>query len=195
MTNWIGKGVPKLDAPAKAAGESRYIQDYSLPGMLHAKIRRTDRVHARILGIDTSKAKALPGVRAVITAADIQNVPFGHGLDNTPLKEGVVRCIRDEIAAVAADTPEIAEAAARLIEVVYEDLPPIFTPSDALAEGAPVLHEQCPDNVRFRYHYHHGDLAQGIAESDVIVEDTFHLHFVTHCCLGVITSPSTTTSR
>lgn len=181
---WIGKPVPKLDAPQKAAGEARYIQDLQIPGMLHAAIRRTDRVHARITLIDTSRAKALPGVRAVITAADIDNRPFGHGRDNTPLKGDRVRCIRDEIAAVAADSEEIARQAARLIHVEYEDLPTIFAPEDALAPGAPVIHEACPDNRRFNYHYEHGDLKAGEAASDVLVEDTFHLHFVTHCCLS-----------
>ncbi len=185
MTNWIGKGVPKLDAPPKAAGEARYVQDYDLPGMLHAKILRTDRVHARIKSIDTSAAKKLPGVHAVITAADIENVPFGHGRDNTPLKGDTVTCIRDEIAAVAADTVEIAAEAVKLIRVEYEDLPEIFTVADALADGAPVMFDDCPDNIRFKYDYHHGDLQAGIDASDVIVESTFDLQFVTHCCMGV----------
>lgn len=182
---WIGRPVPKLDAPAKAAGETRYIQDLELPRMLHACIRRTDRVHAKILRIDTSRARALQGVKVVITAADIENRAFGHGRDNTPLKGDRVRCIRDEIAAVAAETEAIAAEAARLIEVEYEDLPAVFTAEAALAPGAPVIHEGCPDNRKFSYHYEHGDLAAGIAASDVIVEDTFHLQFVTHCCLGV----------
>lgn len=185
MTNWIGKGVPKLDAPSKAAGEARYVQDYDLPGMLHAKILRTDRVHARVKSIDTSAAESLPGVRVVITAADIENVPFGHGRDNTPLKGDTVTCIRDEIAAVAADTEEIAADAVSRIRVEYEDLPEIFTVAEALADGAPVMFPDCPDNIRFRYDYKHGDLQAGIDAADVIVEDTFDLHFVTHCCMGV----------
>ncbi len=185
MSNWIGKGVPKLDAPIKAAGEARYVQDHELPGMLHGKILRTDRVHARIKSIDTTAAKALPGVRAVITAADIDNVPFGHGRDNTPLKGDTVTCERDEIAAVAADTEEIAAEAVKLIGVEYEDLPTIFSASDALKEGAPVIHADCPDNIRFNYKYEHGELQAGIDAADVIVENTFDLHYVTHCCLGV----------
>lgn len=185
MTNWIGKGVPKVDAPPKAAGEVRYVQDYELPGMLHAKILRTDRVHARIKSIDISAAEALPGVRAVITAADIENVPFGHGRDNTPLKGDTVTCIRDELAAVAADTVEIAAEAVKLIRVEYEDLPTLFSVAEALADGAPVMFPDCPDNIRFKYDYHHGDLQAGIDAADVIVENTFDLHYVTHCCLGV----------
>ncbi len=185
MSNWIGKGVPKLDAPQKAAGEARYVQDHELPGMLHAKILRAQRVHARIRSIDTSAARALPGVRAVITAADIQNVPFGHGRDNTPLKGEKVTCERDEVAAVAADTEQIARQAVELIRVEYEDLPALFSVADALSEGAPVIHPDCPDNIRFKYDYGHGDLQEGIDAADVIVESTFTLHHVTHCCLGV----------
>lgn len=181
----IGKRIPKLDAAEKVTGETRYIQDLELPGMLHAKILRTDRVHARIVNIDTSAARAMPGVFAVITAEDTPGVPLGHGKDNLPLKRDKVRCIRDEIAAVAAETVEIAEAAVRAIEVEYEDLPPVFSPAEALKEGAPVIHEKHPDNLAFTYDYGHGDLEQGEEESDFIIEDTFQLHFVTHCCLSV----------
>jgi CO/xanthine dehydrogenase Mo-binding subunit len=117
--SWIGKSIPKIDAPERATGRAIYIQDLVLPRMLHAAILRADRVHARILSIDTSRAEALEGVRAVITANDIDNVPFGHGKDNTALKGDRVRCIRDEIAAVAADSEAIARKAVSLIEVQY----------------------------------------------------------------------------
>ncbi len=185
MTGLIGKRVPKLDAPKKTTGETRYLQDIELPGMLHGKILRSDRVHARIVRIDTDEAKALPGVHAVITAKDTPGVPLGHGKDNTPLKGDKVRCIRDEIAAVAAESEEIAEEALRLIRVEYEDLPAIFSPADALKEGAPVIHGKHPDNIPFRFDYAHGDVDAGKEESDIVIEDTFTLHFVTHCCMGV----------
>jgi len=181
----IGRRIPKLDAPRKVTGETRYLQDLELPGMLHGKILRSDRVHARLVSIDTSAASAMPGVHAVITAADTPGVPLGHARDNPPLKGDKVRCIRDEIAAVAAETPQIAEAAVRAIEVEYEDLPAVFSPAAALAEGAPVIHAAHPDNVPLTFDYGHGDLARGEADSDFIIEDTFGLHFVTHCCLGV----------
>lgn len=184
-TTLIGRRIPKLDAPGKVTGEARYIQDIELPGMLHARILRTDRVHARILTVDTSAARALKGVHAVITAADTPGVPLGHGRDNPPLKGDKVRCIRDEIAAVAADTEAIADAALALIRVEYEDLPAVFDPEAALGPGAPVIHEQHPNNIPFTYDYSHGDLARGEAESDIVIEDTYSLHFVTHCCMGV----------
>jgi len=152
--------------------------------MLHAAILRTDRVHARILSIDTARAEALEGVRAVITAEDIDNVPFGHGKDNTALKGDRVRCIRDEIAAVAAESEAIARQALSLIEVRYEDLPPLFTTDEALAAGAPLIHEAKKSNLAFTYEYSHGDVADGERQSDVIVEETYSLPFIAHCCLG-----------
>jgi len=180
----IGQRVPKLDAPEKATGEARYIEDIKLPRMLYGKILFAGRPHARILKIDTSEARALKGVRAVLTAADIELVPFGFGKDNTALKKDKVTCIRDEVAAVAADTPEIAAEALKRIRVVYQDLPAVTSIEQALAPGAPVVHEPFPDNTPFRFDYLHGDVDQGARESDVIVENTYTLHRVTHCCLG-----------
>jgi len=180
----IGKRIPKLDAPEKATGLARYIEDIKLPRMLHGKILFAGRPHARILAIDTSAAKALSGVRAVITAGDIELVPFGFGQDNTALKMDKVTCIRDEVAAVAADTPQIAAEAVKRIRVTYEDLPVVTSPAEALAAGAPIIHDKTPDNTPFRYDYAHGDVEQGIRESDVIVEDTFVLQRQAHCCLG-----------
>jgi len=181
---FIGRRIPKLDAPEKTTGDIRYIHDMELPGMLHARILRSDRVHARIKSIDTSAARAMPGVHAVITAADTPGVPLGHGRDNLPLKGDKVRRHNDEIAAVAAESETIAAAAVAAIEVEYEDLPGVFSPAEALRDGAPVVHEAHPDNVLFTFDYEHGDIQQGEAESDIVIEDTYTLHFVTHCCLG-----------
>lgn len=180
----IGAAVPKVDARGKASGAARYLHDLTLPGMLYGKILRAGRPHARILRIDTSRARKLPGVQAVITAADVNQAPLGFGRDNPPLKGDKVRCVRDEIAAVAAESEEIAAEALRLVEVEFEDLPAVFSPREALAAGAPVIHAEHPGNVRFTYDYRHGDLRRGEAESDIILEDTFRLHYVTHCCLG-----------
>lgn len=180
----IGQRVPKLDAPEKATGLTRYLDDIKLPRMLYGKILFADRPHARILNIDTSAAKAMAGVRAVLTADDIDLVPFGFGSDNTALKKGKVTCIRDEVAAVAADTPEIAAEAVKRIRVVYEDLPIVASLEQARAEGAPVIHEQAPDNVPFRFDYAHGDVEQGRRESEVVVEETYDLQRVAHCCMG-----------
>jgi xanthine dehydrogenase molybdenum-binding subunit len=182
----IGKRVPKMDAPEKASGKTRYIHDIDVPGQLWGKILRSSRVHARIKRIDTTRAKALPGVHVVLTAADVPDQrPIGVNKDHPALKGDKVRCIRDEIAAVAADTEAIAAAALKLIEVEYEDLPVIVDPEASLASGAPVINEKHADNVAMRFDYAHGDVTQGEAESDVVVEDSFKLHYVTHCCMGV----------
>ncbi len=154
----IGKRIPKLDAPDKATGLARYMEDIKLPRMLHGKILFAGRPHARIIDIDTSAAKAMPGVRAVITAADIELVPFGFAGDNTALKKDKVTCIRDEVAAVAADTPEIATEAIKRIRVTYEDLPVIASLDEAVADGATVIHAQKPDNTAFHFDYSHGDM-------------------------------------
>jgi len=203
----IGKRIPKLDAPDKASGRTRYIQDLEVPGALHARILRSTQVHARIVSIDASAARALPGVHAVITAADVPwQRPIGVGKDHLPLKTDRVRSLRDEVAAVAADSVEIAEAALRLIRVEYQPLPVVTTPEQALAPGAPLIHPEprgagagpqlktagAPvafagkaDNIAMTFAYAQGDVAQGEAESDVVIEDVFRLHYVTHCCMGV----------
>ncbi len=184
-TTIIGKRVTKLDAPDKATARTRYINDLVLPRMLYAKILRTDRVHAKILGIDTSRARALAGVHAVITASDAPDGKIGVLRDNPPLKGDKVRCIRDEIAAVAADTEEICDAALRLIKVEYEDLPTVFDCSEALSEGAPVIDEDRPDNIAMQQFFEHGDIGKAEEESDFVVEGEYNVHYVTHCNMGV----------
>ena len=180
----IGKRIPKPDAPDKAIGRTRYINDMVLPRMLIGKIKRTDRVHALIKRIDTSKAEKLPGVHAVITAGETPMVGIGVMKDNPPLKGDKVRCIRDEVAAVAAESEEIADQALALIEVEYEDLPAVFDPADALKEDAPLIHDDKPGNVGLEYAISYGDIAAGEKESDLVVEEEYDLHYVTHCCMG-----------
>ncbi|MFQ5591870.1 MAG: xanthine dehydrogenase family protein molybdopterin-binding subunit [Phycisphaerae bacterium] len=180
----IGARVPKLDAPDKATGLARYLEDITLPRMLYGKILFARRPHARVVSIDTSAAKAIPGVRAVITAADIELVPFGYGQDNTALKLDRVTCARDEVAAVAAETQEAAAEAIKRIRVAYEDLPAVTSPEEALADGAPIIHPNTPDNTPFRYDYSHGDVNEGIQESDVILEERYTTQRVAHCCMG-----------
>jgi xanthine dehydrogenase molybdenum-binding subunit len=202
----IGKRIQKMDAPEKASGKTRYIHDIDLPGQLYGKILRSERVHARIKSIDTSAAKALPGVHVVITAADIVNQrPIGVAKDHLPLKTDKVRSLRDEVAAVAAESEQIAMEALKLIKVEYEDLPVLTDPAEAIKPGAVLIHPEPhrpdghdalkpsgpvaftgkTDNIAIRFDYGHGDVVQAEAESDVVVEDTFKLHYVTHCCMGV----------
>ena len=120
----IGKGTPKRDGAEKVTGRTQYLHDLVLPRMTHGAILRTRFPHARLRRIETARARALPGVVAVITADTVEQHPFGFAKDHLALKGGraggsKVRCIRDEIAAVAAETEEIAQRALELIEVEY----------------------------------------------------------------------------
>ncbi|MFN8456407.1 MAG: molybdopterin cofactor-binding domain-containing protein [Anaerolineae bacterium] len=174
----IGERVPKLDAPAKVMGRMTYGHDVRLPGMLHGRILYSRYPHARILKVDAGRAERLPGVKAVLTAADNPATKFGYGKDNTPFKGEVVRSRRDEVAGVVAVDIDTAEEALSLIEVEYEPLPPIFTVAEALAPGAPLIHPERGSNLFTTYRYQHGDLAAGEAESDVVVEASYRLPYV-----------------
>jgi len=143
----VGKRIPKIDAADKATGRARYIQDLTRPGMLYGRILYSKYAHARIVKINTEKARALPGVRAVLTGDDIPDIKMGVYKDNRPLKKGKVCSYRDEVAAVAAVDPQTAREALKLIEVTYEPLPAIFDPEAALREGSPLVHEEHKTNV------------------------------------------------
>jgi xanthine dehydrogenase molybdenum-binding subunit len=185
VASLIGQRIPKQDAPEKVNGRARYVHDINLPGQLVGKILRSGRLHARILAIDVSAARALPGVHAVITAADVPTQTIGVTRDNPPLKGDKVRCERDEIAAVAAETEELADAALALITVEYEDLPLLLDVAAAREAEAPLIHDDKPGNIALQFDYEHGDVVKGEAESDVVIEDRFGLHYVTHACMGV----------
>ncbi len=179
----IGQRVKKPDAPDKATGKTRYINDMVLPQMLIGKVLFAGRPHARIVRIDTAAAQELPGVHAVLTGKDAVGLKFGFVRDNVALKDRV-RCEHDEIAAVAAETEEIALRALELIEVEYEDLPGVFTPEAGAREGAPLIHDDFPGNRSLHFEFKHGDLAAAEAASDVVVDSVFRPHHVTHCCMG-----------
>ncbi|MEW6406983.1 MAG: xanthine dehydrogenase family protein molybdopterin-binding subunit, partial [Chloroflexota bacterium] len=181
----VGKPIPKLDAVDKATGRAQYIQDVTLPGMLYGKILYSTYAHARIVKIDTEKAKALPGVRVILTGEDIPPVRMGVYKDNPPLKAGKVRSYRDEVAAVAATSPAIAKEAIDLIEVTYEALPGIFDPEEAMKPDAPLVHEEHKTNVlKMPWSLHYGDVEAAKREAAFTVEERFTTTWVTHCCMG-----------
>ena len=182
-TSLIGQSVKKPDAPDKATGKTRYINDMVLPQMLIGKVLFAGRAHAKILSIDISAAQKLPGVHAVMTGRDVSGLKFGFIRDNVALKDRV-RCEHDEIAAVAAETEEIANQAIELIKVEYEDLPGVFTPEDGAKEGAPQIHDEFPGNRSLSYEFSHGNVAAAEAASDFVVDNVFRPHRVTHCCMG-----------
>lgn len=182
----VGKKITKRDAPLKVTGGAQYIQDLKIPGMLHGAILYSRHAHARIVKLDTARAERLPGVVAVINAADVpNNFRFGIMKDNPPLKGGRVRSTRDEIAAVAAVSPEIAAEALELIDVGYEELPGIFDPLEAMKEGAPLVHEEMKSNIlKMPWKLVCGDVEAAKNGSAFVVSDTFRTQWVTHCCLG-----------
>src|SRR5437879_3005566 len=124
----IGKGLPKRDGIEKVTGRTRYLHDLEVPRMAHGTILRARFPHARIVRIDVSRAVALPGVLAVMTGEDVEPRLFGYVKDHPALKRGKVRCIRDEVAAVVAETRAIAEEALELIDIEYDELPGLFDP-------------------------------------------------------------------
>src|SRR5881396_2264146 len=183
----IGTTVPKRDGAEKVTGRTRYLHDLVLPRLAHGKILRSRHPHARLVRVDTRRASALPGVLAVLTGDDVEPRPFGVAKDQTALKRGKVRSVRDEVAAVAAETPELAEAALALIDVEYAELPAVFDPSVALVPGAPLVHEELGGNAHtLRYQFSRGDVDRALAEAAAVVEDTYRLPFVTQACLGTM---------
>lgn len=200
---WIvGKRVPRVDGRERVTGKAIYPADLNLPGMVHAKILRSPHAHARIRRIDTSRATALKGVVAVVTAADFVDLPIGAtvtmgdaGYDvwvvaHTNMARETVHWVGQPVAAVAAVDVHTAEAALKLIEVEYEPLPPVVDLAEAMAPDAPVLHSnvvtkgvepapRSPSNVCSRTVIERGDTAAAIERATAIGEahariDTAH---------------------
>ena len=189
--SYIGTEVPRPDAPGKAAGKALYIHDLVRPGMLYGKIKFSDYAHARIKHIDTSKAERLPGVHAVITGHNTPEIRIGFIRDNLVLKKGKVRQFRDEVAAVAAIDPDIAEEAVELIKVDYEELPAVFTPEDALKEDAPLIHDvdargrpKSDNLVPVPWKFVAGDVEKAKQEAAYIAEDYFQTPLIQQSCMG-----------
>ncbi|MAG97466.1 MAG: 4-hydroxybenzoyl-CoA reductase [Rhodospirillaceae bacterium] len=178
-SNWpglIGRKLPRVDAREKVTGQARYAADYNLPGQLWLKILRSPHAHARILGIDTSRAEALPGVRGVLTGADFKGYSWGwmpRTRDETPLAVDKVRHYAEGVAAVAAEDEETAEEACELIRVDYEELPGVFDPEEAMREGAPQVHDYAEGNLSWDFHMDYGDVEQGFREADLVHEERF----------------------
>ena len=184
--NVVGKPIPKLDAAQKALGRAEYIQDIKLPEMIYGKILYSKYAHAKIIKIDTSNAEKLSGVYAVLTGKDVpKKMKMGFYKDNPPIKKDKVCSFRDEVAAVAARTSEIAEKALDLIEIEYQELEPVFDPEKAMEKNAPLVHEYHKSNVlKLPWKLHYGDVEKAEKESDFIVKEKFTTTWVTHCCLG-----------
>ncbi|MBW2298106.1 MAG: xanthine dehydrogenase family protein molybdopterin-binding subunit [Deltaproteobacteria bacterium] len=188
---YTGKSIPRTYETDKVTGRAVYIDDFKLPGMLYGKILYSSYAHARIKRIDTTRAKKLPGVRAVLTGYDIPDVRVGFIKDQTVLKKDVVRQFRDEVAAVAATSPEIAREALDLIEVEYEELPGLFDPYEAMQAGASLIHEVDARGRPLRtnilplpWRFSAGDIEKGRSQSAYTVKDRVATTWVNQCCMG-----------
>ena len=185
----VGKRVQRVEGFDKVTGDSKFIADIHLPGMLTGRILRSPYPHARIRSIDTSKAEKLRGVRAVVTAEDTIKRPWGAFFaDQYILSVGKTRYVGEEVAAVAAIDPDIAEEALDLIEVDWQPLPGVFDAEEAMQDGAPLVHDDKPNNIAMHLDLERGNIVQAFADSDVIVEDTFTSMPQWHCSIETIGS-------
>jgi CO/xanthine dehydrogenase Mo-binding subunit len=183
QTPAVGQRVPRPDARLHGLGQTRYIDDLSFPGMLHARIKRAGIACARIRSIDTSGAEAMPGVLAVLTGRDIPVNSFGPSLQDQPvLAAERVSHAGDGIAAVAAVTAEIATAALDRIRVDYEPLPAVFDPLEALREDATKVHPP-GSNVYMSKVIRKGNVDRGFARSDRVFGGRYRTQMVEHVTL------------
>jgi putative selenate reductase molybdopterin-binding subunit len=203
-TRVVGQKERRVDARPLVTGAPVYAAEFDQPHMLHARILHSVYAHANILRIDTSRALALPGVRAVLTHEDVPRV--AHSTAGQPYPESSpydaylldkrVRYVGDWVAFVAAETSAIAEEALQLINVEYEVLPAVFDPLEALLDGAPQLHEMdlthpnsgkhfgdiydAAHNIAAHEEIHYGDFATAMREADLIVEGEYRVPYISH---------------
>src|SRR6266850_1575888 len=180
----VGQPLPKIDAWGKVTGDTRFADDLVLPRMAFGKLLRSPHAHARVRAIDTSRAKTVPGVYAVITGADLPPVKFGIlpvSQDEEALCTEKVRMVGDAVAAVAAVDEETAEAATRLIDVQYEPLPALMSIHESLAHPEVRIHEYGDGpNVHKNVALQFGDVDKAFADSHLVREDVFYFEGNTH---------------
>ena len=198
----IGQPTPRVEGQEKVTGATQYTADVALPGTLWGRALRSPLPHARIVRIDTSRAQQVPGVHVVLTGADVRGIRYGRRLFDVPvLAEDRVRFVGERVAAVAAEDKDAAEEALALIDVEYEELPAVFDPLEALEEDAPILHPEVnsyiglpkplekPSNAFARDTWSKGNIDEGFAQADLIIENTFTVprqhqaYLETHSCV------------
>ncbi|MCC6194885.1 MAG: xanthine dehydrogenase family protein, partial [Burkholderiales bacterium] len=188
----LGQPLRRTDAPGKVSGRTLYAGDFTMPGMLHAKVVRANLASARLRRLDVSKARALEGVVCILTAADMPDrmaatdIPGQTGqsrlkTDNQILVKELVRYFGEPIALIAAVSRDIAERAAELVAVDLEPLPGVYDPEEAQKPGAPIV--QGTDNCVAEHKIRKGDVEKGFAAADFIVENTFRTPFQEHAFL------------
>jgi putative selenate reductase molybdopterin-binding subunit len=202
----VGKPETKVDALKLAKGNPAFVDDFEMRGMLYAKLLTSPHAHARILEIDDSEARRLPGVHAVIHYKNVSRVRYASGGQSYPNPlpydqvsfDDKVRHVGDRVAAVAAESIEIAEEAIRRIDVAYEVLPAVFDENEAIKDGAPIIHDE-PDlegaydpahNLSHYIEASVGDVEKGFTDADLVLEQRFYVHQVQqvpiepHICIG-----------
>ena len=182
----IGARMVRTDAVEKVTGHAVYAEDIQLPRMIYGALVRSTQAHANILSIDTSEAMSLPGVKAVVTGPEIEMGYYGYELhDLRVFALEKVRYLGEPVAAVAAVTPDIAREAAMKVKVEYEELPGVFDPEEAITPGAPLVHDdpnayqfdwesERTGNLCYKLEFGEGDVERGFAESDRVIEGTYH---------------------
>src|ERR1044071_5370062 len=186
----VGFPVPRADGVEKVSGRTRYAADVDCEGILWGKILRSPHPHARIVRIDISKARSVPGVKAIVTGADANDWFIGKQIRDMPvLCRDVVRFVGDRVAAVAAETLDAAEEAIHQIDVCYDELAAVFGPLEAIKAAAPLLHENVAaycgapkDTLALDVHngltrlaWRRGDVESGFREADLVLEHTFRI--------------------
>jgi putative selenate reductase molybdopterin-binding subunit len=194
QTEVVGKPEVKVDSLKLVKGNPAFVDDIELRGMLYAKVLYSPHAHAHILSIDDSEALAIPGVHAVVHCFNTARVKYASGGQSYPNPKPYdqvsfdhkVRYVGDRVAAVAAETPELAELAIQKIKVEYEILPAVFDPLEAMREGAPIIHDEHDTegihdpqhNVTHHIHAEVGSIEQGFAEADHVFERQYYVHQV-----------------
>ncbi len=181
----IGQSVPKVDSRTKLSGVAKYTADLHRPRMLHAALLGSPYPHARIVHYDTSAARALPGVKAVLTAEDLPKQNIGASVRDEPiLAREFTRYVGEPVVAIAAESVAIARAALQLIEIEYEELPAVFDAEEAIAPDAPIIHQNAADYVRIaqspfegnvvaHVELETGDIDKAWSQCDIIVEGEY----------------------
>ncbi|MCP3902252.1 MAG: molybdopterin-dependent oxidoreductase [Planctomycetes bacterium] len=180
----VGVSIPRVDAVDKVTGRAQYTADISLPNMAHGKLLGSPIAHGVITRIDTSKAAALPGVLAILTGKDVTDTKHGVSparYDEDVLAKDKVRHVGDPIAAVAAVDERTAEHAVALIEVEFDELPAVLDPMQAMADGAPMVHDRFEGNINTHVEQVFGDVDAGFAESYLVREETFTGNHIYQC--------------
>ncbi|WP_308754492.1 selenium-dependent xanthine dehydrogenase [uncultured Anaerotruncus sp.] len=192
FTGRVGESLPRVDAPAKAVGDAEYVDDMRVEGLCYGSAVRSAYPRARVLSIDAEEARALPGVVALLTAADLPGKPrVGHlkkDYDVLIPVGGITHFLGDAVALVAAEDRETLERAKALVKVEYEELPGVFSPAEAMAPGAPLVHGETPGNLLAHEHLVRGNADEAIRRSKYVVTTRYSTPPTEHAFLETETA-------